>query len=399
MPAPDGGRQKIVFAKRLRLPSRTAGVLQTLCMAAAFAEAGAAVRLYPGVRRGPTWMELHARTREDYALPALDGLRVTPLSGEHKGLYGLFFRERILADYLFGRGVFYARDVKEALFVARLRRRLPLRRPLFFEMHEILFRQRERLGGGDPARTRAMEETLLAEVDGIISISEHLAGEIRDAFRPVAPIMVSPMGYNPRIFTAQPDIDPDTPEITLAYVGSLYEGKGVQHLVEAMRHLPPRYRLKVIGGTPPARMKELRRQAATMPGGDARVLFTGHLPPRAVADELRGCHVFVIPQSSDVEYFSPIKLYEAVGTALPIVLTPLPTLRAALEADVNAVFAAGATPVALAEAVRSVVERPALAHAIQAANRSLAKRLTWEKRAEGILDFMAAVRGRSARPQ
>jgi glycosyltransferase involved in cell wall biosynthesis len=198
------------------------------------------------------------------------------------------------------------------------------------------------------------------------------------------------MGYNPRLFQAAPDVD-FSGQITIAYVGSLYESKGIHNLVRAMGHLPDRFRLLVVGGNPNRELERLRALARDMPGGRERIEFCGYLPQSELFPRLASCAMMTIPQSSEAEFFSPIKLYEAIGMGLPLVATPIPALTSVLERDVDAVIAEGTSPQALADAVVKMVSDWPRARRMQEHLRRRAAESTWGIRAAACLDFMAEI--------
>ncbi|NLW80299.1 MAG: glycosyltransferase family 4 protein, partial [Desulfovibrionales bacterium] len=186
-----------------------------------------------------------------YGFVPSPSLELHPLPGFQKGLYGSLFRICLFHAWLSApRGtVFYARDITEALLLARFKRFLPVRHPVFYEIHELLSEQHGTLQTGRAGHFRLAETEMLAAMDGVVCISPVLVDALKSVYGFAGPTLVAPMGYNSRLFRAVPDVDFSGP-ITVAYVGSLYESKGVHNLVRAMGHLPARFRLLVIGGNP-----------------------------------------------------------------------------------------------------------------------------------------------------
>lgn len=373
------------FAKKLRLPSKAANALQSINMAYSFAENGVVTHFSPGFSGSAK--ALKRDILNAYRLEAPATLALTALPGGHKGIYGLSFRAKLATAWLTAskNTVFYTRDTKEALFLVRLKRALGLSRPLFYEMHEVLSEQFAAEGRQDKATKFArIEREILQNCAGIISISTLLTEDIKRVYAPEAPIFTAPMGYNPHLYSPVPPVDL-TSDIKIAYCGSLYEGKGVHNLLRALRHLPERFKLVVMGGNPHNELENLQRMATELPG---RVEFTGQLTPVEVADTLHRCQIFAIPQSTTTHFFSPIKLYEAMGMALPIVATPVPTIAAAVTHGEDAYLAEGTAPEALARAMEGLAGNPSLVHAMQAHARKHARQYTWPHRAKLCLEFM-----------
>ncbi|KAB1441289.1 glycosyltransferase [Pseudodesulfovibrio senegalensis] len=384
--------RQFFFAKKFILPSRAANALQSLTMAYAFAENGVRTTLWPGFR-ARDHAAFQAGLERDYALQASDSLNLVSLSGAHKGLYGLGFRARLAAAWLTAPrdAVFYARDIKEALMLARLKRLSPVKHPFYFELHELLAEQHKAHGTGREDHFARMEAEVLAQVDGVISISPVLVEALHARYLVDAPVLVSPMGYNHRLYSPGPAAD-FSGAVTLAYAGSLYEGKGVHNLVRAMAHLPERFRLLVAGGSPESELERLRAMAQDIPGGAERIEFTGFLSPGELGPRLAQCSMMVIPQCSGAEFFSPIKLYEAMGMALPLVATPVPALTSVLDHGEDAIIADDESPEALARAVQDMAGDQPRARAMQQRCRERAATLSWKHRAGQCLEFMATGR-------
>lgn len=385
---------RLIYAKKCILPSKAAHVLQSLNMAYSFAEHGVLTTMWPGFSRY-NHSEFRKSLEHDYGLAPIDALAMQPLPGFHKGLYGFLFRIYLMCTWLSApQGtVFYARDITEALLLARFKRFLPVRHSVFFEMHEVLSEQNRLLNTGRAGHFVRVEAEMLAAMDGVVCISPVLVDALKAVYGYSGPTLVAPMGYNPNLFKAAPDVDFSGP-ITVAYVGSLYESKGVHNLVRAMGHLPERFRLLVIGGNPGGELERLRALAQDVCDGESRVEFCGYLPPSELFPRLESCSMMVIPQSSEAEFFSPIKLYEAIGMGLPLVVTPIPALTSVLARDVDAVVAEDCTPQALAAAVLGMASDEHRALRIQEHLRRRSAGATWGARAAACLEFMAETSGR-----
>lgn len=385
--------ERLIYAKKCILPSKAAHVLQSLNMAYSFAEFGVQTTMWPGFKRC-NHSEFRKSLEHDYGLVPNDALMMQSLPGFHKGIYGLLFRMHLMYTWLSApQGtVFYARDITEALLLARFKRFLPILRPVFFEMHEVLSEQNRLLNTGRAGHFARVEAEMLAAIDGVICISPVLVDALKEIYEYSGPTLVAPMGYNPRLFKAAPDVDFSGP-ITVAYVGSLYESKGVHNLVRAMGYLPGRFRLMVIGGNPGGELERLRALAHDVCDGESRIEFCGYLPPSELFPRLELCSMMAIPQSSEAEFFSPIKLYEAIGMGLPLVVTPIPALTSVLEQDVDAIVARSPAPEDLAAAMMDMASNQARARQMQRRCKERSASSTWLARTELCLNFMRSVAG------
>lgn len=385
--------QALVYAKKCIFPSRAANALQSMNMVYAFANQGVPTSMWPGISQKNYHQVLNS-IEYDFHLVASKELKLKPLAGFHKGFYGLFFRINLLHAWLTSPAntFFYARDITEALLLARFKQILPVKHPVFFEMHEVLGEQHRLLNTGKAKYFTGIEKEIFNKIDGLICISPILVNMLENIYGYSGPTLVAPMGYNPKIFKATSDVDFSGP-ITLAYVGSLYESKGIHNLVQALNYLPERFRLLVIGGNPESELINLRKLAHGVRNGETRIDFHGYLPPRKIFSCLKSCSMMVIPQKSEVEFFSPIKVYEAIGMGLPLVVTPIPALTSVLESNKDALIATATDPQALASAIELMASDEVRAQRIQNHLRQRSKELTWAARAAQCLAFMTKTTG------
>ncbi|SBV90916.1 hypothetical protein KL86DPRO_10108 [uncultured delta proteobacterium] len=386
-----------VFAKKCVLPTGAANVLQSLNMAAAFSRAGADMSFFPGIK-GNNGAERDALFRT-----ALNDLGVDPplaggwdlLPGSHAGFYGARFRLKMAALRFASPGaVFYARDIKEASCIRRLLA-LPGRKHRFvFEMHEVLHRQAQ--NAAQKERLRREEAAVLRAAHGLVALTPSLGDMARDIFGYSGPVLVEPSAYNPAVFkpvdlfSAGSRWPGEEDDVQLVYLGRFHQGKGVENLVAAMEFLPLRVRLRIIGGSPADRYAALKAAAAAIPGGGARISFTGTLPQKDAAKAVAGAHIFVIPQEDGGVFFSPLKLYEALALGVPVLTTPLGVF-AEQEAAGLVAAAPGTGPEDIAEGVMRLVRDGEKARSLREKGLAAAKTATWQARAERILAFCAGL--------
>jgi glycosyltransferase involved in cell wall biosynthesis len=228
--------------------------------------------------------------------------------------------------------------------------------------------------------------------DAYVTITDGLARELADRFGPRPRLAVIPDGARlPAPATVSgPAHGPDTAPV-VGYAGHLYPWKGLDVLVGALGRLGGMRGLIVGGfeGEPDlARVKALAEQVA--PG---RVEFAGMVEPPRVAELLRRADVLVIPNLPSrisSAYTSPLKLFEYMASARPIVASDLPALREVLRPDGNAVLVEPGSVDALAAGIRRVIEDAALGRRLAGNARRDVAEYTWEKRAERLEAVLAA---------
>jgi glycosyltransferase involved in cell wall biosynthesis len=96
------------------------------------------------------------------------------------------------------------------------------------------------------------------------------------------------------------------------------------------------------------------------------------------------------PKTSE-EFFSPLKLYEALALGIPVLTTPLAAFSAQRETGLVAT-APGTDPEALAEGVIRLAEDKEKALSLREKGLEAAKNATWRARAERILAFCESLR-------
>lgn len=370
---------RLVIAKKLRFPQTAANHIQAVNMASAFAVCGVETEIYPALRGGDT-RALTAHLADDYAVDLPPALRVRPIPFHGPTLYDAVFHWRLLRAVRTPDTVLLAREAKPAALLLRLRQLTRGRASVFFEMHQ--------------QRHEELTRRILAEATGVIFIDEALQHWARERFDYTGPGVVAPSGFNPRIFAPlagdAASVDPDAP-ITLCHFGSLTPEKGVGQLFDMLAHLPERYRLLLVGGVTWPDPDDFRRRLEAVPGWEQRVILAGRVAPTQVATALRGADVAVIPAPPGGEYFSQIKIYEALGLGLPLAVSPRTRLAEGMREGVHHVTASGPDGSHLAEAVLALTtgpDAPGRMAAMRTSNVALAAGFTWQARARRILDFM-----------
>lgn len=162
--------------------------------------------------------------------------------------------------------------------------------------------------------------------------------------------------------------------ISLLFVGTLYERKGIRFLLRAIEMLGEvdgrPIRLLLAGDGPQRR--EYERWVGER-GLERRVEFLGHVPngPQLYA-RYRECDAFVFPSLG--EGF-PRVLYEAMAHGLPIVATAVSGVPALMCDGINALLVPPGEAGSLAAAVTRLAREPDLRRTMAAANRRLIEEL------------------------
>ena len=389
---------KLAYITNARIPSERANGMQTAQMCAAFAVAGAEVTLYHPRRRN--WAEFaNVDVWQYYGVPRMFTLRPVScidlfhLSGKQLWLERFVF---LLQTFTFALSllavlirqpadVYYSRD---PFVLALLALGLPhARKRMLFEAHSF---PQSRIG-------RAFRRWALRRVKGTVTIS--LALEKLYVALGLSPhsVMTAHDGVDISRFGAVPQVEarnalglPLDGKLVV-YTGGLYPGRGLEELIQAIKGLAAT--LVIVGGKDVAAAQRLKDCAAQ--NGVSNVLFVGHRPTTDIPVYLAAANVLAMPYSRrtvapggiTTDWMSPLKMFEYMAAARPIVASDLPVLREVLRDDENALMVKPDDAGSLADGLRRLLANSTLAARLAAQARHDVEAHTWEARAKKILEF------------
>jgi glycosyltransferase involved in cell wall biosynthesis len=239
------------------------------------------------------------------------------------------------------------------------------------------------------ARTR--ECHILERSVGILCLTDQIR-RILGRWDMGVPMMVLPSAVDMEESTPHVGAAP-LPPIDIVYTGQPDPWKGVDCLIRAMCYLEGR-RLVLAGGNKDKSLRRVRRLVAEL-GLEERVEILGQIPHMDVNRHIDRAKVGVIPlpRKGFIEsrvFTSPLKLFEFGARSKAIVASDLPNLREVLVHGENAWLCRPDDPRALAEALRTVLEDDRLREKLAEGAYRLAKRSTFARRAESMLEFFEA---------
>lgn len=180
------------------------------------------------------------------------------------------------------------------------------------------------------------------------------------------------------------------------YTGGLYPGRGLEVLFAAMRSQSAQ--LVVVGGGAAKEVQQWRSIAVAAGVPDA--IFTGYQSPAQVPHYLQAADVLLMPYGArtltpsgenTTAFMSPLKMFEYMAAARPIVATDLPALRGTLRNEHNALLVAPDAVAPLAAAITRVLADSGLATRLASAARADVEPHTWEARARAVLASVGQV--------
>jgi glycosyltransferase involved in cell wall biosynthesis len=236
----------------------------------------------------------------------------------------------------------------------------------------------------------------------VVTISQELARLYREHGLPAEKILVAPDGVDWDAF--QPELSRQEARRRLgladdrpvaAYVGHLYPGRGVDHILEAAARLPG-VRFRLVGGHPE---DVARWRAEVERAGLANLELAGFVPNREVPLHLFAADALLMPYTTatpTAAWMSPLKMFEYLAAGRPVIASDLPAVREVLRDGDNALLCPPDSGEALAGALGRALEEPELAARLGAAGRREARGYSWDARVGRIMEFAAARREAAA---
>lgn len=248
----------------------------------------------------------------------------------------------------------------------------------FFEAHTF------------PVHFTVLHQALMRRAAHIFTLTRFLKEKISTAGVETEKISVAPDAVDTEIFLPQMNrLDArralNLPEgkFLAMYTGSiaLYSWKGLDIFLAAASHAPEGVLYVVVGGTIEEQEKFRHKFSK------ARVLFVPQQLHKTIPLYLAAADVLVLPNTAgDTNsefYTSPLKLFEYLAAARPIIASDLPSIREAVT-EHEVMFVAAGDASALSSAVITLSENKVIAERFVAA--ALKKNIpTWKKRAQFIL--------------
>jgi len=176
----------------------------------------------------------------------------------------------------------------------------------------------------------------------------------------------------------------------VCYAGNIYEGRGIEELIEVAQRLSE-ISFLIVGGLDED-VNRYKRIAESK--GLKNFSLTGFVPHTEVSLYLQAADVLVMPYTTNMtikggtragDFTSPIKLFEYMAAARPIVATSISSVKEVLEDGVNSVLVEPDSADSLYEGIKKVLDDGGLSKKISKKARADIKKYTWEERVKKIL--------------
>jgi glycosyltransferase involved in cell wall biosynthesis len=232
-------------------------------------------------------------------------------------------------------------------------------------VHDLAFLHHADTVSAASARYRTLVPRSLDRAAVVLTPSQAVAGQVRDAYAPTVPVVAVPHGVDAGWLEPQPtpaEAGLDLPAEYVLFVGTLEPRKDVATLLAAHRLLP---------GAPPLVLVGPPGWGARLDVGEA--VTPGFLHDRQLRAAVAGARALVLP-SRDEGFGLPV--LEALAAGTPVLASDLPVLRE-VGGDL-ARYAPPGEPAAFADTLQRLLEDPP----DPAPGRAHAAEQTWRRCAE-----------------
>ncbi len=257
----------------------------------------------------------------------------------------------------------------------------------------LIEEQRKHRGLADERLAGQVVETVFGSATALIAVSEGVAAYLRRFPSANDRTHVIPNGVNPSRFPRglKPALPSSPASFTVGFVGTLKPWHGLSDLVEAFALLHEKdgnARLLIVGDGPERERLEADLTARSLLNA---TVLTGAVSHELIPGLLASMNVAVAPYPDDPDfYFSPLKMYEYMAAALPVVASRVGQLAELIEDGRNGLLCSPGDVFALTNALSRLASDAALRARLAAAGRETVLRAhTWERVAERIMKLSA----------
>ncbi|MBA3377359.1 MAG: glycosyltransferase family 4 protein [Chloroflexia bacterium] len=252
-------------------------------------------------------------------------------------------------------------------------------------------------GSAFPQMIRRTERRILAAADQVIAVSEPLGQWIVESGVDPDRVTVVPNGVDVDRFAAgggdlrrRLGLD-DRPVV--GFAGTLKGWHGTETLVRAIgqlarqRGLDRTPHLLIVGDGP----QRLNLEGAVAEAGvESLVTFTGTIPHDEMPDYLVAMDIAVAPYDASPDfYFSPLKLFEYMAAARPVIAAGIGQIEDCLRDGVTGLLYPPGDVDALAQRIGALVDNPARRRALgEAAQADVSANRTWSRNAGIVVDLI-----------
>ncbi len=273
---------------------------------------------------------------------------------------------------------------------------------LIVEVNEISGHERVR---GQSLKWLAsfIERYIFRQATMIITVSDFLNSEISTMIDSNYKIVTIPNGVPCQWFSSKMDHGKAEKlrlennlygKKVICFIGSLVQWHNFDLMFDAVfsiRRDIPEILLMIVGDGP--LREHLRDKIQKLPSGNDSVLMIGSVPHHEIPLYIHLTDVAIIPETNS--YRSPIKMFEYMALAKPVIAPRMPAIQVAIDDGKDGVLFEQGNLEDMKAALIQVLTDPerALELGIRARDKIMS-RFTWEKHAENIINIFNTIDGK-----
>lgn len=270
--------------------------------------------------------------------------------------------------------------------------------PMLLEVNAPLLAERSEYGGiALQGLARWSEHATWQGANRVLPVTEVLAATVRRAGVPGDRITVIPNGINRARFDRPVDRDAVrrrlgvSEALVLGFTGFVRDWHGLEAATEVLTRTGDERVVLLVVGDGPGR-SELEAHAQRQ-GVRERVIVTGFVERDAIADYVAAFDIALQP--AVLPHASPLKLFEYLALARPVVAPKTANIEEIVTDGVSALLFPPGDNAAFAERIDQLCHDEPLRHSIGAAGRRLIEErdLTWDGNARRITAMAEALLG------
>ena len=271
------------------------------------------------------------------------------------------------------------------------------RKPLFLEFNSSALWKTDKTVKQRFRMTRYLMERLnLAWADRIMVVSEVSRSQLKYRGIKRKKIVVNPNGADPQTFN--PAVSSKDlrrifgldNKLLVGFAGSLYQWHGLETLVGCIKNVITKntgVHFVIIGD---GDLRNKLEKMAEEDGTSNFISFTGLVPKKEMPGYLNACDILASPHTNMADgrtfFGSPVKIFEYMAMAKPIVASNVGQLGEILQHEKNALLVPPDDPEELANAILRLAADPELREALgKRARNDLIQNYTWKTNARRVI--------------